>query len=228
MTHPINKLKESMGDVQRLLDIHRDVTGDGPGRRYGVEVLNRSAVILACAAWEGFIEDVAEESVGHIVSAAQSTQSVSKAIKQEIAKVLEADEHNLRVWDLAGDGWQKLVLERRDKIISQEIEPFNTPDARRIRKLFKRLLDEPDVTENWAWQGLNHESAVRKLRKFVKVRGAIAHRGTLNRSITKGYVEDHVKFIIRLSVRTSNKLRVVLRDKTAAYPWAGARYGSFT
>lgn len=228
MAHPIHKLKKSMRDVQRLLKIHKDVTGEGPGRRYGVDVLNRSAVVFACAAWEGFVEDIAEESVTHIVNAVDTSDAVSKTIKKEIAKSLEADDHNLKVWDLAGDGWQKLVLEQRDTIISQEIEPFNTPDARKIRKLFTRLLDEPDITDNWAWQGLNHESAVSKLRKFVSVRGAIAHRGTLDRSVTKGYVEDHVKFVIRLSVRTSNKLRTVLRNRTNQYPWNPARYGSFT
>ena len=36
-------------DVERLLEIHADVGGDVQGRRFGLEVLNKSAVVLITA-----------------------------------------------------------------------------------------------------------------------------------------------------------------------------------
>lgn len=40
----IERLVENMGDVQRLLVIHEELTGEDRGRRTGVEVLNKSGV----------------------------------------------------------------------------------------------------------------------------------------------------------------------------------------
>jgi hypothetical protein len=43
---------ESCADIDHLVDIHSRLTGEGPGRRYDVEVLNKAGIVLITAFWE--------------------------------------------------------------------------------------------------------------------------------------------------------------------------------
>jgi hypothetical protein len=54
---------ENCEDVERLLTIHQDLAGNTPGRKYGVEVLNKSAIVLICAYWEAYNEDILHEAL---------------------------------------------------------------------------------------------------------------------------------------------------------------------
>lgn len=216
-----------MKDVERLLDIHGDIGGNEVGRRYGVEVLNKSAVLFACANWEAFVEDVATQSVDHIVSNTDDYKAVPKPLLRRVAAGLEKHNNELKVWDLAGDGWKQVIGEYRDLVIREEIAPFNTPKPHNVRQLFKRLLNIENICDQWRWRGMAAQTAHDKLKKFVETRGAIAHRGDLARPITKAYVEGHVVFIVRLAVRTSNVVRDAVRAQVGTFPWARVRLGNF-
>lgn len=60
------RFDENCGDVTRLLEIHGQIAGDAPGRKYRLEVLNKSAVVLITAFWEAYCEDIAAESLLHL------------------------------------------------------------------------------------------------------------------------------------------------------------------
>ena len=49
-------------DIQRLWEIHEEVAGPGRGRKHGVEVLNRAALVFISASWEAYVEDLAIEA----------------------------------------------------------------------------------------------------------------------------------------------------------------------
>ena len=51
----------NVADVDRLLALHSTAGGAGQGRRYGLEVLNKSAIVLVTAYWEAYCEDIAAE-----------------------------------------------------------------------------------------------------------------------------------------------------------------------
>jgi len=53
-------------DVERLLEVHRDLGGSGRGRRRRLEVLNKSAIVLLYAFWEAYCEDIAAEGLNHL------------------------------------------------------------------------------------------------------------------------------------------------------------------
>ncbi|MFG6178930.1 HEPN domain-containing protein [Halomonas sp. THAF12] len=224
---PIRSLQANMKDVDRLLEIHTDIGGTAAGRRYGSEVLNKSAVVMTCANWEAFVETLAEKAIDHILTKSRDHQSVPKVIRKGVASQLKDHKNELKVWDLAADGWKDAILGFRDRVISENISPFNTPKPHNVKELFKKLLDIDDVCANWYWQGMSKVKAADKLKKFVSTRGAIAHRGELDSSITKQYVEQHIEFVIRLSVRTSNVVRDHVKQQTGSYPWKRARYQNF-
>ncbi len=227
MPSPIVNLKESMDDARRLLKIHSDIGGSEKGRRWGMDVLNKSAVIFVAAAWEAFIEDVATQAIDHILQQANDHSSIPLSIRKAVAIKLEQNPHELKVWELAGDGWKTAVTDYRDDVVREEISTFNTPKPHNVNNLFKKLLGIEKISANWNWQGMSEKSANTKLRKFIESRGAIAHRGDLPQSVTKSYVDAHLKFINRLSVRTSNDVRAEIHNELGSFPWPRAKYGSF-
>lgn len=227
MISPVTHLNSSMKDARRLMQIHKDVGGTGQGRRYGLDVLNKSGVIFVASAWEAFVEEIAIQAIAHILKRAASHSDVPLPIRKAAAKGLEADKNDLKVWDLAGDGWKPVVRKYRDQVIKDEIATFNTPKPHNVDALYKKLLGIESVSSNWGWQGMSVANSKQKLKKFMEIRGAIAHRGDLESAITKAYVEDHRKFINRLSVRTSNVICQEVYDQIGSYPWRGAKYGAF-
>jgi len=227
MPNPITNLTESMRDVKRLMQIHSDVGGTTQGRRYGLDVLNRSGVVFLAAAWEAFVEDVALQAINHILSVAKNPKAIPLSIRKGVARYVQDSKHDLKAWDLAGEGWKEVVREYKDDLLRQDIATFNTPKPHNVDNLFKKLLGVEQISALWCWQGMSKTSASAKLRKFIETRGAIAHRGELLQSITKDYVEDHRKFINRLCVKTSNVIRDHIKTQVGSYPWRCATYGSF-
>ena len=191
MASPIHHLNQSMKDARRLMKIHKDVGGTGQGRRYGLDVLNKSGVMFVAGAWEAFIEEVATQAIGHILENVTSHDKIPLPIRKATAKGLEADKNELKVWDLAGEGWKSVVTIYRDQVIRDEIATFNTPKPHNVDSLLKKLLGIEKLSTSWKWQGMSAANATKKLKEFIEARGAIAHRGQLDFSITKTYVEDH-------------------------------------
>lgn len=227
MASPILNLVESMKDVKRLMEIHADVGGTAQGRRYGLEVLNKGGVIFLAAAWEAFIEDLAIQAIDHILTKAKSHTDTPLPIRKAAAKALEEDKNELKVWDLAGDGWKTVVRNYRDQVIKEEIATFNTPKPHNVDALLKKLLAIDKISSNWSWPGMAASSSYAKLKAFVEMRGAIAHRGQLPASITKSYVRDHRKFINKIAVRTSNVVRTEVKKVAGSFPWPASRFGNF-
>src|ERR1700733_15052449 len=98
--------KENASDIERLLEIHEDIGGDAQGRRYRLEVLNKSAIVLITAFWEAYCEDLAAEAVKHLVDNCEKADKLPLDLRKRIAKELKDDRHELAVWTLAGDAWK--------------------------------------------------------------------------------------------------------------------------
>ena len=63
MPSPIRNLAQSMKDAKMLMEIHSDIGGTDQGRRYGLDVLNKSGVVFVASAWEAFVEDAATQAI---------------------------------------------------------------------------------------------------------------------------------------------------------------------
>src|SRR5262245_37437419 len=103
---------KNMNDVTRLLQLHIKEGGEGAGRRYGLEVLNKSAIVLITAYWEAYCEDVAAEALKHIVRHAKSSDRLPTDLKKRIAKEVKAAQNDLEVWKLSGSGWKSYLTTR--------------------------------------------------------------------------------------------------------------------
>src|SRR5215469_10579984 len=93
-------------DIDKLLQVHGELSGKGPGRRYEVEVLNKSGIVLLTSFWEAYCEDIAAEALERLVSDGPDATILPIALQKLVAKELKADPHELAIWRLADDQWR--------------------------------------------------------------------------------------------------------------------------
>ena len=200
----IARMIENMDDVNRLLNIHVKLTGDERGRRHGVEVLNKSALVLITACWEAVVEDIASEAFDFMLNNASSHDVIPARVRTLASKALKESCNDSEVWKLAGDGWKKVLRQYGQNILDREIRRFHTPRADNVDRLFGALLALKHVSSQWRWRGTSCESARKRLSQCITDRGSIAHRVSTSKAITKEYVRDYRKLVYRLAVKTSN------------------------
>lgn len=210
---------ENADDIDRLLEIHRDLGGDARGRRFRLEVLNKSAIVLITSFWEAYCEDLAAEVLEHIVKHARSAQSLSNEIKKIVAKELTGDPNQLAVWNLSDDGWRKVLQDRLLKLQEQRNRSLNTPKSENIDELFLKALGIEQISKTWAWRRMNSDQARTKLDRYVTQRGEIAHRGRAAHGCSKANVEDYLAFIKRLVAKTGGCANSYVRTITGNPLW---------
>jgi len=197
-----DKFTENSKDVERLLEIHKTIVGEAKGRKWGVEVLNKSAVVLVCAVWEAYVEDLLHEAIDHISTTLTDPSKLPLDLRKLIAKHVKEDKNDLAPWRLAGTGWQQLLINNIQSLKSQFTSGWNTPKSNPVKELFEKGLGLPDVTIAWKRTTLTVPKARKKLDDYVKLRGDIAHRSKAAASVTKEQASeflDHAKRLVEFT-----------------------------
>lgn len=187
---------KNLADVNRLLDIHRRVSGHRRGRRWGVSVLNRSAIVLLCATWEAYCEDIVGEVVEHFTGHAEARRLPAALRKKIAAEFRQAD--GMRMWSLADDGWKAALRERLGQFKEERDRGLNTPKPQNVKALFHEHAGYEDITEAWKWQGKSVDQAEAELIALVKLRGSIAHRVDSITTVNLRTVEKYMRLVGRL------------------------------
>jgi hypothetical protein len=201
--------------VDRLLSIHSAVGGSRPGRRYRLEILNKSAIVLACAFWEAFVEDLAADALLHLAKHADNAQVLPKELRKSILKDLEARKHELALWDIADDKWRELLRERARKIVEARDRTLSNPSSEKVDDFFCRQAGLTRISDDWRWPGTSPDKARQKLNQFVGLRNMIAHRGgPRDATVTKRDAERGLALIDRLAELSVNAADRQLSDAT--------------
>ncbi len=188
--------RENAADVTKLLALHEGEGGTKPGRRFGLEVLNKSAVVLITSYWEAYCEDIVSEGLTRLVNKAPSAAKLPTELKKLIAKELKADTHELRIWDLSDNGWRDVLRRRLTELQEKRNRRLNTPKAENIIRLFNDGVGITDISASWGWTPtMRPERARAKLDKYVELRNQIAHRGGTAGSVKKQQVTDYFEFV---------------------------------
>lgn len=210
-----------MADIDRLIDLHSSSGGVKKGRRYGLEVLNKSAIVLICAFWEAYCEDLAAEALEHIVKNAKSADVLPTELRKAILKYLESDKDELAKWKIAGDGWRLVAKERFVELKEARDRKLNTPKADQIDKLFLDAIGLKTVSQNWRWSPrLTIAGARTRLDQFVTLRGSIAHRGSSSGAVTKAHVTDFRDFAKNLASRTGGGVNKFVFQSVGKKLWS--------
>ncbi|UKF28057.1 HEPN domain-containing protein [Clavibacter nebraskensis] len=214
MSKSMESFGQSSKDIERLLAIHAQLVGEGPGRKYDVAVLHKAAIVLITAFWEAFCEDLASEALEHIVKNSPSASALPEKLRKDIAKELKGDKHELAVWDLADDSWRNVVTARIDSMAVERNRALNTPKSGNIDGLFAKAIALEGVSTSWRWNGMGAAKAAERLNYYIGVRGAIAHRGDADDVVNKADVKLYFEHVTKLAGKTDAAVAKYVSDET--------------
>lgn len=199
------------------MEIHTELGGTERGQRVGLEPLNRSAVVLLTAVWEGFVEDAAAQALERLVAAANSPDGLPLRLRNTVAKEIKEDPHQLAAWKLAGDNWRSYLRSRLAAYADTRARGLNTPDSKWVEALYDQTLGLEQLTEAWRWQQMTPQRARKKLDAMIRRRGDVAHGGepTGSATVKRAEVRRFREHVLHLVDTTEAQVRSFLRANGA-------------
>jgi len=197
--------EERLVDVKNLLNIHTKNGGNDRGKR-GVEFesLNKSAVVLLCAAFEAYIENVIHECFDIHINRVDNVKNLSEAIASLVASRVKREKHELFWRELSGDGWKKIARQEVHILVDQ----LNTPKTKNIILLFEKTLGVKNIASNWTLHKNTVEQTSKKLDDFISKRGEIAHGAIQEKDYTKLFVTSSINVITQITEKIEERLKV--------------------
>ena len=224
MQQHMAQLLENLSEVNQLLAIHAKVAGGGRGRKYDVEVLNKSAVVLVVACWEAFVEDLAEVALRTLVDLSVSHVVFPDSVLERIA----SKHSGVHAWKLAGDGWKEAIRSNLKEVLAKTTGALNTPRAAQVDELFLKTIGLDRMSSSWAWNQRTSKNSITALDALITLRGAIAHRVKHSKPVLKRDVTSAIDLISRLAAKSSNRVRSFIHERTETYPWNPIFYNNTT
>lgn len=204
----INFLK-MRGDVLKLIEIHRYLSNGTRGRK-NLGFITRSAIIMLCAAWERYNEDLLLESIDFVCVQVDDISILNKSIKKLLSSKVKIDKNDIKPIELAGFGWKSLWK----NYALQEVELLNTPKSFNLNRLFEFYLGISSYSRFW-------KSSTLEIDAFVKDRGEIAHNGSRAKYITMIQLKKYQELIIQtvINIDSSMSDELVTIAKTSSTSW---------
>ena len=192
----LNNLLDTMEDIKALLDL--SLTEAGQERSL---IIFRSAVVLMVAAWEQYVEQLAEISVSVLTARLRDSSPVPEAVKQSVAVFsVKENRSNLKnfsnsVWQFSDKGWKETYAQ----YCRYSTSKLNTASSANVSELYKNILGISDVTSTWAFDNLLANDCSVRMDDLVNLRHDIAH-GANNRSeeLNEGYIRNQVEFMTKI------------------------------
>jgi hypothetical protein len=222
---PFRAFLDNALEVIELLNLHQEMNEDRQ-THHKFEILAKSCIVLVVACWEVFVEDTAAQATDFLVRKAGSPAQLPKDLQKFVAADLRADKHELRVWDLAGEGWKDVVIRHQRAMLTKHLGPFNTPRTENIDKLFDSVLGIQQLSQTWSWKGMPRERAKQILSDIVTLRGSIAHRLKASNKVTWALADRYSGHLLYLAIKTSNAVRSHVQSVVGEFPWDEESYRS--
>lgn len=188
-------------DVLKLIETHKYYTQNKPGRKE-LGHLTRSAVVMLCAAWERYNEDLIIESIQYLTHSINDANLLNNSIKKTISKKIKEDNHELKPFTMTGDGWKDVWI----AYARLDTQKLNTPKAGNLKLLFKAYLGIEDCTTLW---GPANRPA--KIDEFVTDRGDIAHNGAKASYIRMNKLRLYQDLIVDAVIEMDSKMGLELQ-----------------
>lgn len=183
--------------------------------------LIKSTVVLVCAYWEAFCEDLVSEALEFVITNCKSADELPNSIKKVIADKIKKDPNQLSPWKLADDCWKDYLKASLKELTDGRNNSFNTPKPDQVDDLFKKALGIENVSDSWTWKkgtffddDTTSEVAKKQLKDFVTLRGQIAHRGESTLT-TRTDVILYFRYVIRIMNKTEDAVNSYLKSEYA-------------
>ena len=203
-----------MLDVQRLLELHdRDFAGTR-GRKAGGH-LTRSALVVLCAAFQSYMQEVVLESVAFLARNCSGPKELPTAARKAVvrgAKDLEKKSKNdLSLLELAGDGWRQMYEKRAEWCV----ERFSTPSSGNVNALFSEILGVSKISSLWP------DNIPVRVDDMLETRHAIVHEGPASGYPRRKGTDQYVSDVANAVLATDNGLSDCIKKVTpnSLRPW---------
>jgi hypothetical protein len=218
-SHAKDNFDANRADIDQLWAIHEDYAGEGAGRKYGVEVLNRAAIVFITALWESFVEDLADEAFLFLLQNAPTADGVPSKVRDAATRAIFDQKDSRKVWDLADAGWRTVLMSHKGEALGRWLGDFNTPKTDRVNQLYRELLGLVGLSKSWSWKGMSAEQAAAKLDEYIEIRGEIAHDARHDTAVYKSWSEDYFGHVSRIVERCDSRVAEHLHNVTGKVPW---------
>lgn len=217
-------LSDNLDEVKRLVEIHEQIGGGGPGRKHAVQVLNKSAIVLLAACWEACVEDLISEALKFIIDKAKSHEAMPKSVLESVASKHQGP----KAWDLAGHGWKKALRDNLKEVLGRTTGNLNTPRAEQVDALAYKVLGLHKLSGSWRWAGAATSRNIKRLDEWITLRGSIAHRVATSKKVQKNAVSNGWDLVCRLVTKSNNRIGRHVYELVNRQPWAEESYGEMT
>lgn len=203
----MSKSKEAfviaLKDVKNLQHFHTAVGGSGVGRRSdNFSSLNKSGIVLLCASWEIYVEQIVIECTNIHLENVVTPDTMLSSLSKLVTKFLDKEKDD-RAWHkIVNDGWKGIVR----SAVATRVGILNTPKTAQVSSLFEELLNINNITSNWSWHRCSNQYAMARLNEFVTLRGSIAHGERQSANITKATVLAAQDLVTRLIDKIEDRL----------------------
>lgn len=196
-------------DVDRIIESHGHLNHSGKGKR-ALGHITRSGVLMLCAAWELYIEELLMEGVNYFTEKLDSPKQLPKPVKKELSRSVKESKHDLKPLELAGDGWKDLYRNH----CAEVLQGLNTPKSGNLDPLYTRFLG---IDEMSSWWSLGKNT----INNFVSSRGEIAHKGRDANYVTIVNLREYRQQVATTAIDVDNKLTEYLCQSTPGVerPW---------
>ncbi|MFG1287921.1 MAE_28990/MAE_18760 family HEPN-like nuclease [Xanthobacter versatilis] len=213
-------LSDNLKDIDQLMLFHSSQGGSTRGRRHGLEVLNKSAIVLITSFWEAYCEDIADEALNHIVNNVASADKLPKELKKKVAKEIKESKNEIEMWNISDQNWKNYILSRMSRYKIERDRNLNTPKTSNINDLFDYTIGLKNISNGWDLTSkTNAASASAKLDKFIILRGSIAHRGVSSNSVKKVDVTKYLDLIKAIAAKTGGSVNSHVKLCTGTPLW---------
>jgi hypothetical protein len=206
-----NSFRYNVVDVARLIQSHAHLHNGARGKK-GLGHITRSGVVMLCASWELYVEDLAIEATELVSNRAATPQALPLDVQKELARHVRESKHDLKPLDLCGYGWRKVLVDH----IKTKCGNLNTPKAAPLEDLFFRSIGLVGLSAAWT-------CGAQALNDFVAVRGDIAHKGRSAPYVSIDGLRGYLDLIKTLTIETDNAVRShIIAVAGPTRPWNAA------
>jgi len=197
-------------DVLKLIETHSFYTQNRRGRK-NLGHLTRSAIVMLCAAWERYNEDLLLESISYLAITIHDINLLPKEIRKLLSAKVKSDKNEIKPIELAGDGWKTVWL----NYAKQEAQLLNTPKSDKLKNLFSRYLGIADFITFW------RTGTSSNIDEFVSDRGDIAHNGNRAAYMRMDQLRKYQDLVVDNVIEVDSNMSLELRRMTGLpnLPW---------
>lgn len=206
-------------ETDALIERHWEILEGKSDEKVIVEedtVFLKAAIVLVCAIWEAYVEDLLTKSAKELISSAQDWSDLPQPLKDLTRKSIGK-----------AKDWKTYMISS----VELEVARNHSPKTSRVDKLYKKFFGV-EISKSWHWEFQKGSESivfdVSNNRGFidglVDARNAIAHGRSPINFIGSFYLSQTAVRLCKISSIMSNQMSQFIKSSTSVSPWMEVKF----